>query len=223
MTDAALPSAETPAVPPATPLATPAVPPAETVTLPKEEHDRLKRDAARASEAQSRADRLDAARRRNPGHFTPQAPVTPPSPEEAASRAADEDRKAERGLMALALDPSVREVLDADATLRDMLTKNPLAVLPVLAPDAIDAEDAISLVRDALTKRAEGLKKPVTPPADTPSTPPNSTPPTPPAGGVNPPDKPVDAEYEAARKHPNTENAIAGMIKVGIKRQAPQK
>lgn len=216
MTDAATPGADTPQNPPATPPATPATPAAESVTLTKEAHDKLVRDAARASEAQSRADRLEAARRRNPGHFTPQPPATPPSPEDAAARAAEEDRKAERGLLSLAVDPAFREVLDADQTLRDMLTRNPLAVLPVLAPDAIDAEDAISLVREALNKRA-AAKKPATPPADTPPT----TPPTPPVV-PNPQDKPTDAEYEAARKHPSTEAAVAGMIKVGIKRQNPQ-
>lgn len=221
MSDAAPPEGGTPAVPPATPPATPAVPPAETVTLPKEEADRLRRDAARGAEAQSRADRLEAARRRNPGHFAAQPPATPPSADEAAQRAADEDRKAERGLLSLAVDPVFRELFDADQTLRDMLTKNPLSVLPIYASDAIDAEDAVSLVREALNKRADGLKKPVTPPADTPPTPP-VTPPTPPPGGINPSDKPLDAEYEAARKIPSTEKAVAEMIKVGIKRQNPQ-
>lgn len=217
MTDAAPPEGTPPAVPPATPPAPPANPPAATVTLTKEEHDRL---VGRASGNQSKADRYDRLMKQNGGHFKPAAPATPPSPEEAAQRAADEDRKAERGLMALAVDPAFREVLDSDATLREMLTKNPLAVLPVMANDAIDAEDAVALVRDALTKRAEGLKKPATPPANPPTPP---TPPTPPAGGVNPPDKPLDAEYEAARKIPNTEKALSEMIKVGIKRQNPQK
>ena len=84
------------------------------------------------------------------------------------------------------------------------MTSNPLAVLPMLAPDALDAEDAITLVKEALGKRA----KPATPLV--PPTPPVS--PTPPVGAINAQDKPVNAEVEAARKIPNTERAVAGMI-----------
>lgn len=218
--------AATPAVPangeqpsPA-PAATPAVSaPEESVTLDKKAHDQLIRDAARASEAQSRADRYEGILKKNGllggSHFKPRTPATPPSAEEQQAAAAEEDRKAERGLMALALDPAFRDVLDADPTLRQMITTNPLAVLPLLAPDALDADDAIGLVKEALGKRKPAPAAPATPPATPPAP---ATPPTPPAGGVNPPSKDVDEEYEAARKLPNTESAIAGMIKIGAKR-----
>lgn len=219
MSDAATPTVPQGGTPPAAPVATPANAQPESVTLDKAAHDQLVKDAARASEAQSRADRYEGILKKNGllggGHFKPAAPVTSPSPEDRAAQAAEEDRKAERGLIGLALDPAFREVLDKDQTLRDLLTKNPLAVLPILAPDALDADDAVSLVREALNKKVTPLANP---PANPPvsSTPP--TPPTPPSGGVNPPRSDVpNEEYEAARKNPKTEDAIAGMIKAKTK------
>ena len=206
----------TPPVPPA-PGATP--PSTESVTLSKSDHEQLVRDAARAPEAQSRADRYEGLLKKNgllggSGHFKPAAPVTPPTPEEQQARGAEEDRKAERGLLGLALDPAYREVLDKDTTLRDMLTKNPLAILPVFAPEALDADDAVSLVKEALNKR-----KSVQPP--TPLTPP--APPTPPIGAINANDKPVNEAVEVARKNPNTERAVAGMIGARLKENAGKK
>jgi hypothetical protein len=215
MSDAATPAVPNNGTPPVAPAATPAATATATpemVTLTKEAHDQLARDAARASGNQRKADLYDrTVGSKGNSHFKPQAPATPPTQEEQAAAAADEDRKAEQGLTRLALDPAYRAVFDADPTLRDLFTKNPLAVLPVLAPDALDAVDAINLVKDALDKR-----KPTTPPATaTPATP--ATPAIPPAGGVNPSDQPVNAEVEAARKLPNTESAIAGMVAAKIK------
>ena len=205
--------------PPTPPAATPVNNAAETVSLKKEEHDQLIKDAARASTAQSDADRYKNILKKHGllggGYFKPPvAPVTPPTPEERATAASDEDRKAEKGLIGLALDPVYREVLDKDPTLRDLLTKNPLAILPIFAPDALDADDAVSLVKEALNKR-----KPVTPPVTPPATPPA----TPPIGGVNPQDKAVNEEVEAARKHPNTETAIAKMVGAKLKSAAGKK
>lgn len=197
--------------------ATPATPP-EKVSLDKTAHEQLVRDAARASEAQSRADRYEGMLKKNGllggGHFKTAVPVTPLTPEERQAQAADEDRKAERGLMGLALDPSYREVLDKDITLRDMLTKNPLALLPVLAPEALDAEDAVSLVKAALEKR-----KPTTPPA----TPPAALPETPPAGAINTQGEMANEQVEAARKLKNTEGAISGMIGARLKSMGGKK
>ena len=209
MGEAATPAVPVGGTPPAAPAATPAPVAAEKVTLPKEEHDQLVRDAARAGEAQSRADRYENLLKKNgliggSGHFQPATPATPPTPEERQAAAADEDRKAEKGLLGLALDPVYREVLDKDPTLRDLLTKSPLAILPILAPDALDADDAVALVREALNKRKPAPVLPATPPA-TPLA-------VPPVGGVNPPDKPVNEAVEMARKIPNTERAVAGMI-----------
>ena len=198
----------TPAAPaaPATP-----VPAVATVTLPKEQVDQLQRDAARASANQRKADLYDkTVGKPGKGHFQPTAPATPPSKEEMDARAEAEDRKAERGLLALAADPTLREVFDADPTLRDMITKNPLAVLPIYANDALDAEDAITLVKEALVAK----KKPAAP--ATPPTPP--TPPAPPAGGINPPgDQAVNAAIEVAKKNQNTEHAVAGMLGARLK------
>lgn len=229
MTDAATPAATTPPeetppvepkteTPPVTPAATPATSEPEKVTLDKEAHDQLVKDAARASSAQSTADRYGNILKKHgllggSGHFKSSPPTTPPSEEEAQAVGAEEDRKAERGLIALALDPIHREVLDKDSTLRDMLTKNPLAVLPMYAADALDADDAVSLVKEMLIKR-----KADTPPANpTPATSPATTPETPPTGAVNPNDNPVNEEVEAAKKIPNTERAVAGMIGARLK------
>jgi len=46
-------------------------------------------------------------------------------------------------------------------------------------------------------------------------------PPAPPAGAINPSDTAVNEAYEAARKVPNTENALAGMIgaKLGMRKK----
>lgn len=216
MSDAATPVENNGGTPPATPTATPAAPAnpgaaqPESVTLTKEAHDQLLRDSARASSNQRKADLYDrVSGGKGNSHFKPAAPATPPTPEELAATGAAEDRKAERGLLAIAADPAFREVLDADPTLRSLLTSNPLAVLPMLAPDALDAEDAMTLVKEALSKR-----KPANP--GTPATPP-ATPPAPPAGGVNPPSHNVDENYEAARKIPNTERAVAGMIGAKLK------
>lgn len=236
MTNAATPAATTPPevtppvepiaeTPPATPAATPATSEPEKVTLDKEAHDQLVKDAARASSAQSTADRYGNMLKKHgllggSGHFKSAAPATaPPSQEEAQAAGAEEDTKAERGLIALALDPAHRQVLDADPTLRDMLTKNPLAVLPMYAADALDADDAISLVKEMLAKRQEN-----TPPANpAPAILPAATPETPPTGAVNPNDSPVNEEVEAAKKIPNTENAVAGMIGARLKAASGKK
>ncbi len=220
MSDAATPTAPNGGTPPTPPVATPAPVQTETVSLSKEEHAQLVRDAARASEAQSRADRYESIVKKNGllggGHFkTPAAPATPPTPEERQAAGAEEDRRAERGLLGIALDPVYREVLDKDPTLRDLLTKNPLAVLPILAPDALDADDAIGLVKGALDKRK------VVPTPPTPAVPP--APATPPPGGINAQDKPVNEAVELARKNPNTERAVAGMIGARLKESAGKK
>ena len=196
---------EVPPVPaPAVPATPSPVPVPAVVTLPKEQHDGLVRDAGRAAANQRKADLYDKLTGGKGGHFKPAAPVTPPSPEEEATIGAAEDRKAERGLFSIAADPAFRDVLDADPTLRSLFTSNPLAVLPMLAPDALDADDALSLVKEALGKRR---------PAPAPVTPPTPPAPVPPVGAVNPSgDKAVNEEVEVAKKNPNTERAVAGMI-----------
>lgn len=213
--NAATPAAQNGGLPPATPAATPASNPTEMVTLTKEAHDQLARNAARAGANQSKADRYDRLVGKGISHFKPMAPVTPPSEDERATAAALEDRKAERGLMQIASDPAFRDVLDADPTLRNLLTANSLAVLPMLAPDALDAEDAISLVKEALNGRRKPVA-PVTPPAA-------PAPATPPSGGINPKDAPVNEEVEAAKKIANPERAIAGMIGARLRANAGKK
>lgn len=221
--NAATPAApENNGTPPVAPAATPAPaagnPPAttpETVTLTKEAHDQLQRDAARAATNQRAADLWNRTHGgKSNGHF--KAPATPPaapSDDDRAAAESAEDAKAERGLLALAADPTLRAVFDADPTLRALITSNPLAVLPMYAKDAFDADDAVAMVKEALLKKTPAA--PATPP--TPPTPPV----TPPVGAINANDVPVDQAVEAARKLPNTESAIAGMI--GAKMNANRK
>lgn len=199
-------------VAPAAPVApqVPAAGESETVTMPKSEADQLRRDAARASSAQSRADRLAKVAGRTTGRFgtVPAAPAAP-SAEEAEARNIEEDRKVERGLTGIALDPKYRDVLDSDPTLRNLLTQNPLAVLPMMASEALDAEDALELVREQLDQRLEARKSaaPVAP----------TVPAAPPTGPINAKDQSQNEELEQVRKDPNTERAIAGMIKIGLR------
>ena len=210
--------AETPAEPAAP--AAPSAPQGETVTLPKAEHDQLVRDASRTRRLQRANDRRGGS-----GHFSPesQAPATPPSQEELAEKARQEDEKAKTGLTRIALDPKYRALFDADPTLREMITNNPLAVLPIYADDAIDAQDAIELVTEAFDERLKGLKPAETPPAEegknpdgTPKTP--ATPPaTPPAGGVNVNGDLPNKDAEDALKNPNTEHAVAGSLQARLK------
>jgi len=216
MSEEATPAVQPDGTTPAAPAATPSNPqPEEKVTLDKKAHDQLVRDAARAGEAQSRADRFERVLKDNGllggGHFKKPAPTVAPSPEQLEASASEEDHKAERGLLGLAINPEYRDVLDKDPTLKELLIKNPLAVLSILAPEALYAEDAISLVKGALDKRKSVAAAPILPVA------PITTPPAPPSGGVNPTDIPVNEEVESARKLPNTEHAIAGMIKARTK------
>lgn len=233
-------NAATPGSQPATPVAeapaqtppvaeTPATPAqsqqGETVSLTKEEHEQLLKDAARASEAQSRADRFEKALKRAGGKDKPrfggESKSNPAdSAEDKEAAGIEEDRKAEKGLMAIAIDPRFRPVFDNDRTLRELLASNPLGVLPLLAPDAVDAADAIDLITDALEARLEELNKvsdnaKPTPPATEPK--PAATTVTPPPGGVNAPGATTpNTAYENAQKDPSTERGIAGMIKAKL-------
>lgn len=204
----------TPAAEEKKPAVTPEKPAVEgdSVTLSKAEVDQLRRDAARASEAQTRADRLEKAQKRSKAHFDSSRTPTPPSVEEVEAQGAAEDAKAERGLMRLASNPEYRDVLDNDPTLRDLLTTNPLALLPVYASDALDAEDAIDMVKEALLARKAKLAP--TPKAEDKK---EEKKETPPVGGVNTPAPQVNSEaYESAKKNPNTESALAGMFKAKL-------
>lgn len=187
----------------------------------KEEWDKAKKDIVDArilqGQADARADRLHRALtgtgKGGSNFVAPGAAPVALTEQEKQDYAAAEDRKAAQGLQRLALDPAFREALDADPTLRGLFTDNPLAVLPLLAPAAFDAEDAVTLVKQALTERATKLKTTVIAPkveeqpvvVAVPVVVANSTP-------------VLDAEYEEARKRPNIESALVGMIGTGLKK-----
>lgn len=195
----------------------------EKVTLTKEEHAKLVKDAGEtqiARDLQAQADRKAARLEKiisgKGSVFGKPAPVVEtPANNDPDAAALLEDRKAERGLMALAVEPKYREILDADPTLRELLTTNPLGVLPLLAPDALDASDAIDLVKEKLEARITNFKKPA-PVAPIDGKP--ATPVVPAPGAINPDSKELDAKYEESKKIPGTENAIANMVKIGIGR-----
>lgn len=203
----------TPVAPEATPAAAPATPaPAsETVTLTKEQHDQLARDAARAGEAQTRADRLAEENKRlrqRPGAIRGQAPAGNDGGDDHV-----EDAKAEREILRLAGDPSIREILDADPTLQRLITSDPLALVRMYADNPLDAEDAVSQVKDKLLERKSTLKK-----ADpAPTTPAPSTPPAIPGRAPNPAPKDLATELETAQKNPSTQGAAADMIRAKMR------
>lgn len=194
-----------------------ATPEKETVSVSKTEYESLQRDAARASEAQARAARFENALKQSKGNFKPTHNATPPSQEEQEAAGVAEDRKAERGLMALAHELKYREILDGDPTLRSMLVKNPLAVLPTLLDDQpFDAEDAISMVKGVLDRRlderTQAKKAQETPKQEVQKV----TPPSGANGALETPDR----EYEEAKKNSHTEVGIARMISIKGRRMA---
>jgi hypothetical protein len=182
------------------------------VQVSKEKLDQLERDAARAATAQREA---DAARRKaalydrtmGKGLASPfsrqAAPVAAPTEDEQREQASREDAKAERLIMRLAAEPKYRALLDSDPTLRDLMVNNPLAVLPTLAPDAIDAEDALALVTEKLDARLTTINAPA-PAAPAPA--------TVPAPAVNTPSKSVEERVVEAQKAPHLRDAIAGSL-----------
>lgn len=249
MTEAAKP-AENQQNPPVTPAATPANEGGkpsdagqtqvnkepEKVTLTKEEHDKLVTDAAGIKKAEARQAASDRKTSRlekllglkgKSSHFNKTPSGDKPSEEEMEEaqnqQAIEEDNKAKQGIMALAVDPIYREVLDADPTLRNLFVTNPLGALPLLAPDAVDAEDAIGLVKDVLQTRAGEIKEKVDKEKKEKENSENKPPESPPAGGVNPPNQETNAVIEAHKKDPNTERSIAGMIKEGLKNMGGKK
>lgn len=198
--------AATPAVPetPATPEAQP-----EVVTLTKEQYDEIATQAARAKESQSRADKLaqDLKRLREGGRGTFAQPAATPPETEAPGQ--DEIAKAERGILRLAVDPELREVLDADSTLRDLITTNPTALIPLYAKDALGAEDAVEIIKDKLLSRKSPPKAPEAPAPVAPA---------PPSGGVNTPDRSMEDAMSRAKSIQDPGRMAEAMIaaKLGL-------
>lgn len=167
------------------------------VTISEAEIERLK---AHQSSADTEANRLRDIIKKN--GFSPDSgqPVTPPTPAtDAGKNGSDEDLKAERELIKLAASPEYRDVIDSDPTFRDVLINNPLSLLPVYAKNAIDADDAVGLVKKELNRRLEAKKASATPPAEPPKAPPTPA--------SNPSNTPSPA-YDEALKNGNLSEAI---------------
>lgn len=147
---------------PATDVTPPAPAPAEeTVTVKKSDWDRqVGRQSALDRKEKLLERREKALARGEVFSFKQQAPAAPaqgasPAGDDEPGVATSEDLKAERMLIRLSASPEYREVLDADPTFRDLLSQNPLSLLPIYASDAIDAEDAVELMKEELNRRKE--------------------------------------------------------------------
>ena len=205
--------------PPAAPKDTPAdkSQQGDNVTLTKEEHNLLKKQAAIASSAQKKADRLERLvnRKTREGVFTGKPapePITPPTTDELKVQGEEEDRKAEMGVMRLSTDPKYRKILDSDETLREMMTKTPINMLRMYANNPVDAEEAIDMVTEHLDSRLEAMN---IDPATTDPKPAANTdePAIPPAGGVNVAAAQTDEVMEGFKKMSNVEDAVSKMVK----------
>lgn len=203
------PATDAPATAPATaPADTPATA-VETVTLPKADVERLKAQTSTADAKVARYEKVLKLNGIDPAigafHVKPpkpaDAPATAPATDEAFSA---EATKAKDGLLGLALNPVYRDVLDANPDLKSILVQNPLALLPIYAKDALDGEDAVTLVEDELKRRLGTMKPaPTTPPATT-----TDTPPVPPKVPVNV----LSAEKQDSYKELEKKGDVAGMI-----------
>lgn len=210
------PPVPTPAPADAAPAAPQAAPEGETVIVKKTDYEAMKGRQSALDKKEERLARREKALARGGSFNFGKTPDTPapaaaaPSGDEADGSA--EDRKAERGLLNLALKPEYRAALDASPDFRDLLTKNPLALLPVYASDAFDAEDAISLITEELERRAAATKAaaPAAPAAP-------AVVEVPPAGVVNLSDGSVategmkDQEYKDVTKGGTVKGIAAGI------------
>lgn len=188
----------------------------ETVTLTKEEHEKLlsekARAEARAAEAQSRADKLSKSAGA-PGKTLLGKAIPQPSAEELEAASSAEYQKALREVSLVSTDPEFREVLDSDQTLRTLMALNPEVVMQMYAPDAVDAQDVRTSLRTELSTRLEKIRQSKAPaPAPAPPT----TPPTPnPNPAPNPGGQPNSKQQamDNARGITNAEDRMAAMIK----------
>lgn len=158
------PSAAPAPATPATEVTTPANPQGEeTVTVKKSDWDRTQGRQSYLDKKEATITRREQALARGEvfsfkQSVSPAQPVSPsPAGDDDITVSTAEDRKAERGLIALALKPEYRDVLDADPTFRDMLTKAPLSILPLYAADSVDAEDAVQQITEYLDDKKSKL------------------------------------------------------------------
>lgn len=211
MENAATPTEQPTGTPAEAPVAAPAVEEAGLVKVSKEKLDQLERDAARAATNQRKAALYDRLSGKGPASpfAAKAAPAAAPTEDEREEASRREDMKAERLIMRLAAEPKYRAILDADTTLRDMMMNNPLAVLPVLAPDALDAEDALSLVTEKLDQKLSAIQ--AQKPAATAPAAPATEEQKKPAETMT-----VEQRVEEASKGKHLESSVAGMIRARL-------
>lgn len=154
-----IPPATPPAPSPAAPATPPQpTPPAQVITLSKEDHDKLQRQAAQASTAQHDKDvlqnKLDAMSRRK---------VAPLPPLEAQAVATVKSQVAS----AVIANPKYAPLLQKNPLLAKVLAKNPLGLLD--KDEFLDEEDATNQVLDFLDAEIVKLGDPAAPAAPNPA------------------------------------------------------
>lgn len=207
------PSVDTPAVnptgtPPAGGQTPPQISPEETVVLSKVEHDKLQKQVAQASEAQSRADRLEVENRKltRPGARKVEAPTPFEANELSVIRS--------KVTATLLTNPDYRELIGKKPELARILAKDPTGLLE--ANEFVDAEDAISQVLDYLDEQVVASKSGAVPVTPAPAVIPPSAPVTANPSGV-PSKTPEQMTQEQLDKLPPMERIqakIAGKISV---------
>lgn len=135
-----------------------------SVTLSKEQHDTLQRQAAQASEAQKRADILQKQADRNSKRKVENPAFEQTEVVEVKSRLANK----------LLTDSTYSDLLRNDAILARVLTRDPLSLLD--SDEFIDVDDAVNQVLDFLDKQvltrvnsSAVTDQQPTPPAQTPN------------------------------------------------------
>jgi len=182
----------------------------ETVILSKKEHDELQKKVAQASEAQSRADKLEVENRKltRPGARKVEAPTPFEANELTVIRS--------KITATLLTNPDYRELIGKKPELARILAKDPTGLLE--ANEFVDAEDAISQVLDYLDEQVVASKSGAVPvaPASVTETP-SSAPATANPSGIasKTPEQMAQEEYNKLPPMERIQAKIAGKIKVG--------
>jgi len=144
-----------------------AQPKEEEITLKKSEHDQLTAKAERAERAEALQAQADKRAQRTRSDLRKaRAKLRVAGPKSSDTDAGDStdladveqaqmETDATKGIMQLGFDPKYQTLMQKDATLREILSDNPLALVK---GEVMDAEEAIDQVRDNLDERVEKLQ-----------------------------------------------------------------
>lgn len=134
----------------------------ETVTLSKADHEKLQGDLKQARDLQSQSDKARRAAERKArilesrakgGAENGDGQTADPAPVDLEYTDTEKQQimgQAEKGVLQLLVgNDQYREVLNNDPTLKDIISKNPLALIT----EYIDAEDAVEQIKEMLDGR----------------------------------------------------------------------